>query len=80
MKKIAQGRARRRDRQLEAAERQAVSTEKRLKHAEEQLALRKSEKAHPSIDRCKASVAALSERLALDQHRLQQLKQGNYPL
>jgi hypothetical protein len=87
MKKIAQGRERRRDRQLEAAERQAESTSKLLTSAQKQLGLLKTEKSLPheqavrqqSIERWTARVERLTSKLAEDQNRLQQLKSGNYP-
>jgi hypothetical protein len=87
MKKIAQGRERRRDRQLEAAERQAESTGKLLTNAQKRLATLKAEKGLPNeqavrqqgIDRWTARVERLTSKLAEDQNRLQQLKSGNYP-
>jgi hypothetical protein len=90
MKKIAQGRERRRNRQLDAAQRQAESTAKHLAQSEKQLALYHQELKRTTgremadkqqiIERATERVKRLSTRLLEDQNRLQQLKQGNYPL
>lgn len=89
MKKIAQGRERRKNRQLDAAERELVAAQTRLKTAQQTLALREKEAKHAKgaelldlqrgIESWKASIERGTLRLQKAEERLSNLRAGNYP-